>query len=73
MVRLLLILGPASSICGGIGVSIIFRNFSKSIRYSLLGFDLEKRNKSIKSLKKSRIPPDVALIGLVILGKKLKK
>jgi len=42
MVRLLLVLGPAAAMCGGIGVSVIFRNFTKSVRYSLIGYDIEK-------------------------------
>jgi dolichyl-diphosphooligosaccharide--protein glycosyltransferase len=42
MIRLLLVLGPASCVASGIGISFVFRNFSKSIRQAILGEDIEK-------------------------------
>lgn len=67
MVRLLLVLGPATCICGGIGVSIVFRNFTKAIRISLIGEDIEKISKKRKT-PKLRIPAEIALIGCVLMG-----
>lgn len=60
MVRLLLVLAPAVSIMAGIGISWAFRKFAKSVR----SFILPK----IEKPKKYRIPPEIAIIGLVILG-----
>lgn len=67
MVRLLLVLGPASSIAGGIGVSAIIRTLTKSIRFSFIGTDLEKLKKP-KKANFSRVPPEIAFIGLILLG-----
>lgn len=74
MVRLLLVLGPAAAMCGGIGVSAIFRNFTKSVRYSLIGYDIEKiKLKGKKNINKSRVPAELALFGCVLLGKLIIK
>lgn len=69
MVRLLLVLGPAAAVCGAIGVSNVYRTFTKSIRYSLIGVDIEKlKTKGLKAVKKSRPPVDISFIGLVLIG-----
>lgn len=67
MVRLLLVMGPAACIAGGIGVSSIFRNFTKTLRYSMIGVDIEKKDRKRKA-KKSRVPPELALVGCVLIG-----
>lgn len=67
MVRLLLVLGPATCICGGIGVSALFRIFTKAIRTGLIGEDFEKAYKKRRT-PKNRIPADISIIGLVLLG-----
>ena len=59
MVRLLLVLGPAVSIVGGIGVSWTVNLFTKSLRYSILGS--KKKNKL-------RINPFISLLGLSLIA-----
>lgn len=60
MVRLLLVLAPAVSIMAGIGVSWTFRYFAKSIRATILP--------KVEKAKKHRIPTEIALIGMVLIG-----
>lgn len=72
MIRLLLVLGPASCIAAGIGVSFVFRNFAKSIRQAVLGEDVEKLKLINKPRKtKRRISPIFALVGFVLMGIKI--
>jgi len=60
MVRLLLVLAPAVSIMAGIGVSWTFRYFAKAVRSTLVP--------EVQKKKKHRIPVEVALIGMVLMG-----
>lgn len=62
MVRLLLILGPAVAIVGGIGVSWTINLFTKSLRYNFLGRPIQK-----KSETKFRVNTGVAIIGLILI------
>lgn len=65
MVRLLLVLAPVTCIAAGLGVSFVVRLFTKSIRVFFIGEDPEfvKKKKS-----KARVPCEIALLGLVLIG-----
>lgn len=76
MVRLLLVLAPAVSIMSGIGVSWTIQLFTKSIREYVLSWgkedDKEQKDKQKdqpkKKKRKRRVPPEIALIGLIFIG-----
>lgn len=60
MVRLLLVLGPAVCIVGGIGVSWTISLFTKSLRAKVFG--------EAKKNGKRRVPPIVAIVGLFFIA-----
>ncbi|KAL4472384.1 hypothetical protein ABPG74_018333 [Tetrahymena malaccensis] len=62
MVRLLLVLGPALSIVGGIGVSWTVNLFTKSLRNFVFG--AKKQEKKTKF----HVSPTVSLVGLLLIG-----
>ena len=65
MVRLLLVLAPAVAIISGLGIAFVFRLLTKSIRVWLIGEDIESRE---ESKKKSKVPVEIAFIGICIAG-----
>ena len=66
MVRLLLVLAPAVSICGGIGASYTIRYLTKSLRSMLV----TQRPKPSRSNKKSfkPAPLEVVVIGILFIS-----
>jgi dolichyl-diphosphooligosaccharide--protein glycosyltransferase len=68
MVRLLLVLAPAVSIMGGIGLSYTIKLFTKPIREFLLADDEEGEVSTTKKKTPPRVPVLAALIGLLLLG-----
>lgn len=65
MVRLLLVLGPAVSIVGGIGISWTVNLFTKSLHNRV--FWRANKNKP-KEDSKFNVSPLVSLIGLLLIG-----
>jgi dolichyl-diphosphooligosaccharide---protein glycosyltransferase len=71
MVRLLLVLGPAVCITGGIGVSWTVNLFTKSLRNRFFGLDpatAEKYKKNPEKKLKFLISPLISFIGLLFIG-----
>lgn len=61
MVRLLLVLGPAVAIVGGIGVSWTVKLFTKSLHNLAFG-------RKAKQSSKYNVNPIVAFVGLLLIG-----
>lgn len=66
MVRLLLVLAPAVSIMGGIGVSTTVRYFTKSLR-SLVIVEKPSTNPEKKDKKRRRAPIEVSILALLFI------
>jgi len=67
MVRLLLVLGPAVCIAGGIGVSWTVNLFTKSLRNWVFGRNKVNNKKEDKQTK-FKVNPIVSVIGLLFIG-----
>lgn len=68
MVRLLLVLAPAVSIMGGIGLSTTIKLFTKPIREFLLSKEEEEDGSQKKKKRTYRVPILASILGLILLG-----